>query len=85
MEEEEDILQPYYEYLTPTEIEAFRIIEMVHVQNKYPTRENILLQEHIITLQSVIRRLENLLSLKEKDEPAVTSSPPPPSSTPKGT
>ncbi|XP_037446366.1 skin secretory protein xP2-like [Triticum dicoccoides] len=28
VEKEEDVLQPYYEYLTPTEIEAFRIIEM---------------------------------------------------------
>ena len=49
-EEEEDILKPYYDHLTPTEIEAFRIIEMVRVQNRYLTRENILLQEHIIAL-----------------------------------
>ena len=62
VEEEEDILQPYYEYLTPTEIEAFRIIETVRVQNKYLTLENILLQEHIITLRSIIQRLEYLLS-----------------------
>ena len=41
--EEEDILQPSYNHLTPTEIEAFNIIEIVHVQNKYLTRENILL------------------------------------------
>ena len=39
VEKEEDVLQPYYEYLTPTKIEAFRIIETVHVQNKYLTRE----------------------------------------------
>src|SRR3989337_2664966 len=83
--EEEDILQPYYDYLTPTEIEAFRVTETVHVQNKYLTRENILLQEHIITLRSVIRRLEYLLSLKEKDEHSITSSPPPPSSSPRET
>ena len=38
--EEEDILQPYYNHLTPTEIEAFKIIEIVHVQNKYLTHEN---------------------------------------------
>ena len=49
-EEEEDILKPYYAHLTPTEIEAFRIIEMVRLQNKYLTRENILHQEHITFL-----------------------------------
>ena len=74
-EEEEDILKPYYDHLTPTEIEAFRIIETVRVQNKYLTRENILLQEHIIALGSVIHRLENLLIMKDKI--AATSSPPP--------
>ena len=30
--EEEDILKPYYDHLTPTEIEAFRIIETVRVR-----------------------------------------------------
>ena len=79
-EEEEDILKPYYAHLTPTEIEAFRIIETVHVQNKYLTGENILHQEHIIFLWSIIRRLENLLIMKDK---IATSSPPPPSSSPK--
>ena len=49
-----------------TEIEAFRIIETVHVQNKYLTRENILLQEHITVLRSVIHRLENLLSRRTR-------------------
>jgi hypothetical protein len=82
-EEEEDILQPYYEYLTPSEIEAFMIIETVRVQNKYLTHENILLQEHIIALRGVIRRLEYLSSLKDKS--TTTSSPPPPSSSPKET
>ena len=77
-EEEEDILQPYYEHLTPTEIEAFRIIEKTRVQNKYLTRENILLQEHIIALRSIIRRLKNLLEI-------ATTTPPPPSSSPKET
>ena len=80
-DEEEDILKPYYDHLTPTEIEAFQIIEPVCVQNKYLTRENILFQEHIVALRSVIRRLENLLIMKEKI--ATTSSPPPPSSSPK--
>ena len=31
-EEEEDILKPYYAHLTPTEIEAFRIIAKVSIQ-----------------------------------------------------
>ena len=30
--EEEDILQPYYNHLTPTKIEALKIIEIVRVQ-----------------------------------------------------
>ena len=80
-EEEEDILKPYYAHLTPTEIEAFRIIETVRVQNKFLTRENILHQDHITFLWSIIHRLENLLILK--DRIASTSSPPPSSSSPK--
>ena len=32
-DEEEDILKPYYDHLTATEIEAFRIIKTVCVQN----------------------------------------------------
>ena len=78
-EEEKDILKPYLTHLTPAEIEAFRVIEIVRIQNKYLTRENILHQEHIIHLRSVIRRLENLLILKD----GITSSPPPSSSPPK--
>ena len=65
-EEEEDILKPYLAHLTPTEIEAFCIIETVRVQNKYLTRENILHQEHIVHLRSVIHWLENLLILKDR-------------------
>ena len=65
-EEEEDIFKPYLTHLTPAEIEAFRVIEIVRIQNKYLTRENILHQEHIIHLQSVIRRLEDLLILKDR-------------------
>ena len=72
-EEEEDILKPYYAHLTPTEIAAFQIIETVRVQNKYLTHENILHQEHIIFLRSIIRRLENLLILKGR----ISLSPPP--------
>ena len=80
-EEEEDILKPYYAHLTPTEIAAFRIIEMVRIQNKYLTRENILHMEHIASLRSVIQRLESLLVLK--DQITYTSSPPPSYSSPK--
>ena len=78
-EEEEDILKPYLTHLTPAEMEAFRVIEIVRIQNKYLTRENILHQEHIIHLRSIIRRLENLLILKHR----TASSPPSPSSPPK--
>ena len=76
--EEEDILQPHYNLLNPTEIEAFKIIEIVHVQNKYLTHENILLQEHIITLQSINRRLEYLLRSKCGTTSTITPSSPPP-------
>ena len=78
-EEEERILKPYLTHLSPFEIEAFRIIEIVRIQNKYLTRENILHQEHIIHLRSVIRQLENLLILMDR----IASSPPSPSSPPK--
>ena len=81
-EEEEDILKPYLTHLThltPAEIEAFRVIEIVRIQNKYLTRENILHQEHITYLRSVIRRLENFLILKDR----IASSLPPSSSPPK--
>ena len=77
-EEEEDILRPYYNHLTPTEIEAFRAFEAVQVQNKFLTRENILLEEHIITLRRVICKLEYLLSLKcDNSSPPPSSLPPP--------
>ena len=76
--EEEDILQPYYNHLTPTEIETFKIIEIVHVQNKYLTRENILLKEHITALQGIIRKLEHLLrSMCGTTSSKTPSSPPP--------
>ena len=71
-EEEDDILKSYLPHLTPADIQAFRVIEIVRTQNKYLTRENILHQEHIIHLRSVIRRLENLLILKDR----IASSPP---------
>ena len=59
--EEEDVLQPHYNLFTPTEIEAFKMIELARIQNKYLTRESILLKEHIIALKGIIRKLEDLL------------------------
>ena len=79
-EEEEDILQPHYNLLTPTEIEAFKMIEIVRVRNKYLTHENILLQEHITALKGIIRKLEHLLRSMLDDKPTsstIPSSPPP--------
>ena len=76
---EEDIPQPLPNLFTPTEIEAFKMIELARIQNKYLTRENILHQEHTNHLQSVIRRLENLLILKDR----IISSPPSSFSPPK--
>ena len=58
---EEDILQPHHNLFTPTEIEAFKMIELARIQNKYLTSENILLKEHIIALKGIIRKLEDLL------------------------
>ena len=59
--EEEGFPQPYYNHLTPTEIEAFKMIELARIQNKYLTHENILLQEHITALKGIIHKLEDLL------------------------
>ena len=56
-----DILQPDHNLLTPTEIEAFKMIELARIQNKYLTQENILLKEHIVALKGIIRKLEDLL------------------------
>ena len=73
--EEEDILQPHYNLLTPTETDAFKMIEIVWVQNKYLTRENILLQEHIIALKGIIRKLEHLLRSMLDDKPTSSKTP----------
>ena len=69
----EDNLQLDHNLLTPTEIEAFKMIELARIQNKYLTRENILLKEHIVALKGIIRKLEDLLR-SMCDYP---SSPPP--------
>ena len=60
---EEDILPPHHNIFTPTEIEAFKMIELAHIQNKYLTSENILLKEHIIALKGIIHKMEDLLCL----------------------
>ena len=73
--EEEDILQPPCNLLTPTEIEAFKMIEIARVQNKYLTRENILLQEHIITLKGIIRKWQHLLRSMLDDKPTSSTTP----------
>ena len=59
----EDILQLDHNLLTPTKIEAFKMIELARIQNKYLTRENILLKDHIAGLEGIIRKLEELLRL----------------------
>ena len=59
--EEEDILPPHHNLFTPTEIEAFKMIELARIQNKYLTRENILLKEHITALKGIMCKLEDLL------------------------
>ena len=71
----EDTLQLDHNLLTPTEIEAFKMIELAHIQNKYLTRENILLKEHIIALKGIIRKLEDLLR-SMCDYPSSTTPPP---------
>ena len=57
----EDNLQLDHNLLTPTEIEAFKMIELARIQNKYLTQENILLKEHIVALKGIIRKMEDLL------------------------
>ena len=58
---EEDIPQPLPNLFTPTEIEAFKMIELARIQNKYLTSENILLKDHIAGLKGIIHKLEELL------------------------
>ena len=70
----EDTLQLDHNLLTPTEIEAFKMTELARIQNKYLTRENILLKEHIIALKGIIRKLEDLLR-SMCDYPSSTSPP----------
>ena len=72
----EDILQLDHNLLTPTEIEAFKMIELARIQNKYLTQENILLKEHIVALNGIIRKLEDLLrSMCDYPSPPPSSPP----------
>ena len=75
--EEEGFFQPHYNPLTPTEIEAFKMIELARIQNKYLTQENILLKDHIAGLRGIIRKLEELLR-SMCDYPPSSSPPPSP-------
>ena len=75
--EEEDIPQPLPNLFTPTEIEAFKMIELARIQNKYLTQENILLKDHIVGLNGIIRKLEELLR-SMCDYPPSSSPPPSP-------
>ena len=59
--EEENTPQPLPNLFTPTEIEAFKMIELARIQNRYLKRENILLKDHIFALKGIIRKLEDLL------------------------
>ena len=74
---EEDIPQPLPNLFTPIEIEAFTIIELARIQNKYLIQENILLKDHITRLKGIIRKLEELLR-SMCDYPPSSSPPPSP-------
>ena len=70
----EDTLQLDHNLLTPIEIEAFKMIELARIQNKYLTRENILLKGHIISLKGIISKLDDLLR-SMCDYPSSTTPP----------
>ena len=74
---EDDIPQPLPILFTPTELEAFKMIELARIQNKYLTQENILLKVHIAGLKNIIRKLEELLR-SMCDYPPSSSPPPSP-------
>ena len=74
---EEDIPQPLPNLFTPTEIEAFKMIELARIQNKYLKYENILLKDDITGLKGIIRKLEELLR-SMCDYPPLSSPPPSP-------
>ena len=59
--EEENNPQPLPNLFTQIEIEAFKMIELARIENKYLTQENILLKDHIAGLKGIIHKLEELL------------------------
>jgi hypothetical protein len=73
--EKGDILQPFYDHLSPYEIETLRVFETICAQNTSLTHEVILLEEQNIALRSINRKLEYLLRLKDK----LSTTPSPPS------
>ena len=75
-----DTLQIDHNLLTPTEIEAFKMIELAQIQNKYLTSENILLKEHIAALKGIIRKLEDLLRSMYDDPSSLLPTPSSPTS-----
>ena len=68
--EKGDILQPLYDHLPLSVIEALRVFEIVSAQNTSLTHEVILLEEQNRALRRIINNLEYFL----KDKPT-TSSP----------
>ena len=74
---EEDLPQPLPNLFTPTKIEAFKMIELARIQNKYLTHENILLKGHIAGLKGIICKLGELLR-SMCDYPPSSSPPPSP-------
>ena len=79
--EEEDTPQSLPNLFTPTEIEAFKMIELARIQNKYLTQENILLKDHIVGLKGIIRKLEELLRSMCDYPPSSTTPTSPPQRT----
>ena len=75
---QEDIPQPLPNLFTPTEIEAFKMIELARIQNKYLTQENTLLKDHIAGLKGIIRKLEELLRSMCNYPPSSSPLPSPP-------
>ena len=71
--EKGDILQPLYDHLSSSVIEALRVFDIVSAHNTSLTREVILLEEQNIALRSIKHRLMYLLELKDKL--ATSSSP----------
>ena len=72
---EEDIPQPLPNLFTPTEIEAFKMIELARIQNKYLTQENILLKDHIAGLKGIIRKLEVVMMTVDNHTSSVKAPP----------